>query len=292
VVSRPLPVDALRTGARALLVAQLGSGVDHGVLEHGDAGWFGPGSAPWAVHADPALFIGGVTAVLHQSLSPSAMAAVSDHSSFRSDPWGRLHRTGSFLAETVYGSTEVAAGAVARVRAIHARIGGVAPTGVPYRADDPDLVTFIHAVEVDAFSRAYALARPYSTVAVREEYVAQMAQVAVALGAVDPPSSLDMLEAYFVSAAPGYYFGSQACAALRFVESPVGLRGALRPAYRALFDGACALLRPEAAVLLGLDGRRRLACRGQVHHVAASALRVALGAAPQSAAAYSRVGAL
>src|ERR1700735_5666379 len=42
------------------------------------------------VHGDSAMFVGGVRALLLQSLHPLAMAAVAGHSGFRGDPWGRL----------------------------------------------------------------------------------------------------------------------------------------------------------------------------------------------------------
>jgi uncharacterized protein (DUF2236 family) len=44
--------------------------------------------------------------------------------------FGRLHRTARFIATTTYAHSHFAGASVARVRAIHARIGGVLP-------DDP-----------------------------------------------------------------------------------------------------------------------------------------------------------
>ena len=37
-------------------------------------------------------------ALLLQALHPAAMAGVAGHSGYRSDPWGRLQRTGEFIA--------------------------------------------------------------------------------------------------------------------------------------------------------------------------------------------------
>ena len=50
------------------------------------------------------MFIGRIRALLLQSLHPVAMLGVSEHSGFRSDPWGRLQRTSKFLATTTYGT--------------------------------------------------------------------------------------------------------------------------------------------------------------------------------------------
>ncbi len=50
------------------------------------------------------MFIGGLSALLLQSLHPLAMAGVAAHSGYRGDPWGRLARTSRFVAVTTFGS--------------------------------------------------------------------------------------------------------------------------------------------------------------------------------------------
>ena len=118
----------------------------------GDVGLFGPDSVAWHLHADPVMLIGGMRALLVQALEPRAMAAVDQHSRFREDPWGRLERTTSFVMTTIYGDTAAAEAACDRVRKVHARIRGVDPvTGQPYAANDPDLLLWIHAVELESF---------------------------------------------------------------------------------------------------------------------------------------------
>ena len=62
--------------------------------------WFGPERPIQRVHADASMFIGGLRALLIQSLHPLAMAGVAQHSDYRNDPWGRLQRTTDFLAST------------------------------------------------------------------------------------------------------------------------------------------------------------------------------------------------
>ena len=78
--------------------------------------WFTPEDPVWRVHADAAMFPGGVAALLLQSLHPLAMAGVAGHSGYRGDPWGRLQRTSHFLATTTFGTVEDAEAAIARVR--------------------------------------------------------------------------------------------------------------------------------------------------------------------------------
>src|SRR3954447_1378616 len=71
-----------------------------------DAGLFGPGSVTWRVHADTAMCVGGLRALLLQVMHPLAMAGVADHSNYRSDPIGRLWRTSMYVGTTTYGTTD------------------------------------------------------------------------------------------------------------------------------------------------------------------------------------------
>ena len=152
--------------------------------------WFDDGDVIQRVHADSAMFIGGLRALLLQSLHPLAMAGVAQHSDYRADPWGRLQRTAHFLAATTFGSAEQAAGAVARVHAVHEHVVGVAGDGRPYRANDPHLLRWVHVAEVDSFLTAH---QRYGdeplTDQEADEYVAQMAVIARALGVPAPPES-------------------------------------------------------------------------------------------------------
>lgn len=170
---------------------------------HGRPGprWFEPGSPIIEVHADASMFVGGIRALLLQSLHPAAMRAVSEHSGYRGDMWGRLARTSRFLAVTTFGHVEDAEQAVAAVRSIHDRVRGTMPDGTPYAASDPHLLAWVHVAEVDSFLRAHRAygARPLDQ-AGRDTYVAQTAEVARRLGVVDPPTTeaalAELLAAY------------------------------------------------------------------------------------------------
>jgi uncharacterized protein (DUF2236 family) len=144
-----------------------------------DVGIFGPDSVAWRLHADPVMLVGGLRALLVQALEPRAMAAVDQHSKFREDPWGRLARTSSFVLATTYGDTAAAEAAAARVRKVHEHIHGTDPvTGLPYSGSDPDLLLWIHAVEVESFLLAYRTYAGRLTDADADRYVAEMARVA------------------------------------------------------------------------------------------------------------------
>jgi len=123
-------------------------------LARGDR-WFRDRDPIWRVHDDASMFVGGLRALLLQSLHPLAMAGVAGHSGYRSDPWGRLQRTSEFLARTTFGTVADAEAAVASVRAVHERVRGRTPDGRPYAASDPHLLGWVHAAEADSFLAAY-----------------------------------------------------------------------------------------------------------------------------------------
>ncbi|MDT5010240.1 MAG: hypothetical protein QOH57_1857, partial [Mycobacterium sp.] len=163
--------------------------------------WFADDRPIREVHADASMFVGGLRALLLQSLHPLAMAGVAEHSDYRGDPWGRLQRTSTFLAVTTFGTADDAQRAVDRVRGIHQRVRGTAPDGRPYHATDPHLLEWVHIAEVHSFLLAHRIygARPFDQRA-RDDYVADTARVAEALGVLEPPRTereLDeRLEAY------------------------------------------------------------------------------------------------
>ncbi len=152
--------------------------------------WFGEDRPIRLVHADAAMFVGGLRALLLQSLHPLAMAAVAGHSGFKGDPWGRLQRTSHFLAATTYGTAADAEAMVRRVQAIHRRVTGIAADGRPYSAADEHLLRWVHVAEVDSFLLTYQRygRRPLDQ-AGRDGYVADMARVATALGVRKPPAT-------------------------------------------------------------------------------------------------------
>jgi uncharacterized protein (DUF2236 family) len=150
--------------------------------------WFAEDRPIRRVHGDAAMFVGGLRALLLQSLHPQAMIAVARHSDYRSDPWGRLQRTSTFLAVTTYGTADDAQRAVDRVRKVHQYVNGTGPDGLPYRADDPHLLRWVHVAEADSFLRCHQRygARPLDAAGC-DGYVDDAARIALALGVPDPP---------------------------------------------------------------------------------------------------------
>ncbi|MGW1776494.1 oxygenase MpaB family protein [Streptomyces sp. NPDC002104] len=215
--------------------------------------WFGPDRPIRTVHGDASMFIGGLAALLLQSLHPFAMSAVAAHSGFRGDPWGRLQRTSTFLAVTTYGTAQDAQLAVDRVRAVHARVAGTTTAGEPYRAADPHLLGWVHAAEVDSFLRAHERfgAHPLDA-AGYDAYVEDTARVATALGVLDPPRDRSELLALLARYRPELRATPEALDAARFILRDPPLPWPARAPYALLAANAISLLPPWAPGMLGL----------------------------------------
>jgi uncharacterized protein (DUF2236 family) len=212
---------------------------------HGSPGerWFAPDRPIRRVHADAAMFVGGLRALLLQSLHPLAMAAVAEHSGYRSDPWGRLQRTSLFLAVTTFGTAADAQRTVDRVRGVHRRVRGVAPDGRPYRASDPHLLRWVHVAEVDSFLRCHQRygQRPLTDVEC-EGYVADASRVATALGVPDPPRTRAELAEQLAGYRPELAGTPAAREAARFLLLYPPLPLLARPPYAVLAATAVASL--------------------------------------------------
>lgn len=230
-------------------------GPRHSERIHRAAGerWFAEGSPIRRVHADSSMFVGGLRALLLQSLHPQAMAAVAAHSGFRSDPWGRLQRTSYFLAVTTFGLAADAEAAVARVQRIHERVRGVAPDGRPYVASDPHLLQWVHIAEVDSFLRTYqTYGRAPLTPAEQDQYLLDTSRVADALGVPDPPETVLQLRDQLKAYRPELRGTPEARAAARFVLIRPPLPLVARPAYAVLAAAAVASLPAWARLPLRL----------------------------------------
>ena len=152
--------------------------------------WFDPASPIGRVHGDASMFVGGIRAILLQTLHPAAMTAVAEHSGYRGDMWGRLARTSRFIAVTTFGTADDAQRAVDAVR-VDPRTGygnhagryvvrrvRPAPAAVGPRRGGGQLPAAHQAYGKHPLDQAE-----------RDEYVAQTAEVARRLGVLDPPTT-------------------------------------------------------------------------------------------------------
>jgi len=180
--------------------------------------WFAPDRPIRRVHGDASMFVGGLLALLLQSLHPQAMIAVAQHSDYRNDPWGRLQRTSTFLAATTYGAADDAQRAVDNVRRVHQYVTGTDGDGRPYRADDPQLLRWVHVAETDSFLRCHQRygARPLDPDGC-DGYVEDTARIALALGVLDPPRTQRELAAALDGYRPELRATPEALEAARFL---------------------------------------------------------------------------
>jgi uncharacterized protein (DUF2236 family) len=214
-----------------------------------------PDSVARVVHADlPAMLIGGIAALLLQTLHPLAMAGVAEHSSYQSDPLGRLRRTAAFVGTTTFGTQLEAEKAIAQVRRVHRRVHGIAPDGRPYDAADPELVTFIHVAEMSSFLESSRRFGP-RTLSPQEcdAFYFDVAPVALALGAEWVPRSTMEVESYFSRMRPDLYAGPQARQARDWLRRGVAKRPEERVVYNILLAAAISTLPRWARRELGLS---------------------------------------
>lgn len=241
--------------------------------------WFGPERPVRTVHGDASMFIGGLRALLLQSLHPLAMAAVDAHSGFRGDPWGRLQRTSTFLAVTTYGTAEHAQRAVARVRAVHSRVRGTTPSGEPYHAADPHLLGWVHVAEVESFLLAHQRygAEPLDA-AGYDGYVRDMARVAEALGVADPPRDRRELDARLAAYRGELRGTEEAREAARFILLHPPLPWGARAPYAVLAANSVATLPRWARASLRLPQLPRVgeACVTPTGRALTTAIRWAM----------------
>ncbi|HEX2129825.1 MAG TPA: oxygenase MpaB family protein [Solirubrobacterales bacterium] len=128
-----------------------------------------PGSITWERTGDARVFAASGTALLLQVAHPTVGAGVSDFSTFRDDPWGRLWRTLDFSTVLVYGGAEAAAEMGARIRGFHKVIKGRKPDGTPYHALEPEAYAWVHATLAEGIMAAHArFGRPFTAAEARQ----------------------------------------------------------------------------------------------------------------------------
>ncbi|HWG28316.1 oxygenase MpaB family protein [Actinospica sp.] len=214
-----------------------------------------PGDPAWRVHGHPAgMMIGGFAALMLQSLHPLAMAGVDQYSDYRTDPIGRLNRTARFITTTTFGSRPAAEQAIAVVSRIHTHVHGTAPDGRRFRADDPELLTWVHTTEVRSFLtgyQVYAQRRLRLTDAECDTYYTQAAPVAEALGAMEVPRSVHAVEQYLDRMRPQLSVTPAALESIRFLRG-FGRNRRERWVTHLLMSGSVGLLPAWARVQLGI----------------------------------------
>ncbi len=226
------------------------------VPEHpADDGLFGPRSVVWRVNRDRCFPLAGMRSLMIQALHPLAMAGVAEHSNWRQDPFGRLAATSSYLLTTTYGDSASALAAAAWVRKVHVHVRGVDPeTGLPYSAEDPALLLWVHAGMVDS---VVDVVRRYGRQLSGEDadrYVAEMVRFAEIVGVPkeDVPATVASLREYLESV-PLRQATPAAKDAIGVVLQPPDLDIEMRELWRDLGQVAVGTLPPWAREMYGFD---------------------------------------
>jgi uncharacterized protein (DUF2236 family) len=158
------------------------------------------------VNAERVVLLGWSRAILLQAAHPLIAAGIADHSQFRSSARvavRRLRATVRAMLALVFGDAAEHARSIDTIRAVHRRIHGAlrVPTGVyaagtRYSAEDPALVLWVHATQVESTLIIYErLIQPLSGDE-RDAYCAEVSDIAVELGApadAVPRTSTDLM---------------------------------------------------------------------------------------------------
>lgn len=242
----------------------------------GDPGVLGPDSVSWRVLGDASVFVGGIRALVIQSAHAEVVAGVEDHSTYRSDPLGRLSRTSVYVTETTYGAMAEVEAAVQVVRRAHRPVHGTSERNLPYSAGRPGMAAWVHNVLTDSFLAAYQAFGPERlTDADADRFVAEQTRIGRLLGADPLPETADELTAW-IADHPDRVVTDAQRNAIAFLRSPP-LSPPIKLAYRLLFNAALTTVPSDMRRQLGVEPNKRA---GRIGRDATGALRWALGASP------------
>jgi uncharacterized protein (DUF2236 family) len=191
--------------------------------EIANTGLFGPGSVAWKIHSHPVLVVGGFRALIIQALHPLAMAGVTHHSAYASDPLGRFHRTAQYVHKVVFADTATARAAAEHVRRVHERIRGTDPvTGREYYANDPEILLWVHCVQAYSAIVSRRVFVGDLSDAQEEQYLREFVAAGELIGIPGEmiPASRDEYRSYFAAMLPSLCAGRTAHETIAFVARP------------------------------------------------------------------------
>ena len=251
----PWPLQrSLEAATRALLDPGDQSSVDFS-RPAGEPALLSPNSVSWRVFKNPvSLFVGGVTAVIMELAEPRVRTGVWEHTTFRVNPIRRLRRTGLAAMVTVYGARSSAEAMIAGVRRVHDKVAGTTSSGEAYRANDPELLNWVHGTAAYGFVQAYhAYVRPLSLLE-RDCYYAEGITAAALYGATSAPASEADLEILFQATAGRLERSDIVFEFLAIMRSAPILPLLLRPVQHLLVRAAVDLTPRWLRTILGLNG--------------------------------------
>ncbi|WP_024356569.1 oxygenase MpaB family protein [Leucobacter chironomi] len=258
----PTPAPEPGAGARAAAGCPVAHGATPGDPDRrgADDGYFGPGSVSWRLFSDPSSKLGGVAALLLQSLNPMMMRVFAGTSGYASDAEGRAERTGRYIDTTVFGDRAHADAAGEAVQRLHAASVWTDPrTGEELRADTEEWLAWTHNAIVYGVLRAADAFGPTLTVAEQDRFVVEQHEAARIVGITDAallPGTRRELDRYIDDNRDWMALTLPAAELSRELRAPA-LRGNPVKVWAALNiqDGILSLLPEWARLLFGIDGR-------------------------------------
>ncbi len=233
-------------------------------------GPLGPGSLAWRLGFPRVGLLLAGRALLLQVAHPTVGAGVRDHSTYRTDPWGRLEHTVESLLQQLFGG-EASIAEARRLRELHRGITGTGFSGRRYSALEPEAGAWVHLVNFETVVLSHELlGRPIGAAGTRRLYD-EWRRVGLLLGIPDGhlPAGVDELPEYVDTTIATRLEpnpttrGLLDALTLRDVESPGPMvpgalwRGVRRPAGVLLVDLTVGTSPPAFRDLLGLEWTRR-----------------------------------
>ncbi len=250
--------------------------LEHSLEHPGDPGLFGPESVTWRVVGDASAFIGGIRALLIQAVHPEVVAGVAEHSTYETDPLGRLSRTSAYVAATSYGAMPEVEEALDIVNRAHTGVAGTSHRGRAYTANGPRYAAWVHNALADSFLTAYEIfgQHPLDPTE-RDGYVREQAHLGSRFQTTELPETREEL-ATWITRHPDIGPSPEMHHVVSFLRDPPLPRTAAGP-YAVLFRAAVTTIPDHIASILGL--RRHVGAR-TAGRALTGALRWSLGASP------------
>jgi uncharacterized protein (DUF2236 family) len=249
----------------------------------GEPALTGPDSMSWRVMKNSvALFAGGVAAVILELAEPRVRTGVWEHTTFRTDPLARMERTGLAAMVTVYGARSVAEKMIAGVRGMHGRVSGTTPNGQVYRANEPELLDWVHVTASFGFLEAYARFVRTVTDDDRDRFYAEGVAAGRLYGAAGAPASLAEQRAQFEAMRPKLERSEIVFEFLDIMQRAPIAPSLLGPLQSMLIRAGVEVVPDWARAILGLDDRYGLAAweRALVQMLGATADRIPVPSSP------------
>jgi uncharacterized protein (DUF2236 family) len=220
----------------------------------GEAALVSPDSVSWRVFKNPiSVFIGGVAAVIMELAEPRVRTGVWEHTTFRENPVHRLRHTGLAAMVTIYGPRRTTEAMIARVRQMHDLVAGTTPSGEPYRANDPELLTWVQSTASYGFLQAYHTYVHSLSLLERNRYYGEGIRAAGLYGAADAPTSESEVDMLFRATGCRLERSDIVFEFLAIIRSVPLLPLLLRPVQHLLVRSAVDLVPPFVRTILGLN---------------------------------------